>query len=50
MLFEVAMIEMPTKEDAEKGKLERLVMAPTAIIARDTQTAAAKAMREAKIE
>lgn len=43
-LFEVAIIERPTKKDAEDGKVERLVMGPRAVIASDSQSAAIAAV------
>lgn len=38
-LFEVAILETPTKKEAEEGGVEKLVFGPTAVIARDTQSA-----------
>ena len=38
-LFEVAIIEKPTKKDAEDGAIEKLVFGPKAIIARDPNSA-----------
>jgi len=38
-LFEVAIIETPTKKEAEEGKTERLVFGPKAVIANDPQSA-----------
>lgn len=43
-LFEVAIIEKPTKNEAEDGKGERLVLAPKAVIASDSQSAAIAAV------
>lgn len=43
-LFEVAIIETPTKKDAEEGKCERLVLGPKAVIASDSQSAAIAAV------
>jgi hypothetical protein len=43
-LFEVAIIEEPTKKEAEEGKTERLVFGPKAVIAADAQTAAISAV------
>lgn len=40
MLFEVAIVEKPTKKDAEDGKCERLVFGPKAVIAKDAMSAA----------
>lgn len=42
MLFQVAILELPTKEDAEAGKLEKLVLVPTCVVAnKDDWTSAA---------
>lgn len=51
-LFEVAILEIPTKKDKEEGKSERLVMAPKAVIASDTQSAAIAAVldQDTKLE
>jgi hypothetical protein len=50
-LFEVAIIEKPTKNEAENGKGERLVLAPRAVIASDSQSAAIAAVLDGeKIE
>jgi len=38
-LFEVAILEKPTKNEAEDGKSERLAFGPKAVIARDAQSA-----------
>jgi hypothetical protein len=45
-LFEVAIIEKPTKKDLEDGKTERLVFGPKAVIARDMQSAAINAVMD----
>jgi hypothetical protein len=47
-LFEVAIIERPTKKDAEDGKTERLAFGPTAVVAADSQSAAIAAVLDAK--
>lgn len=39
MLYEVAILETPTKKEAEEGKTERLVFGPKAVIANDPQSA-----------
>lgn len=39
MLFEVAIIEKPTKSEIEQGKSERIVLAPTAVCAKDRDAA-----------
>lgn len=50
-LFEVAILEKPTKKDAEDGKGERLAFGPKAIVARDSQSAAiAAVLSEDKID
>ncbi len=43
-LFEVAIIEKPTKKEAEDGAVERLVFGPKAVIARDSQGAVVAAI------
>lgn len=45
-LFEVAILEKPTKKQAEEGASERLVFGPTAVVARDSQGAAIAAVLE----
>lgn len=49
-LFEVAIIEIPTKTEVEAGKSERLVVAPTAVCAKDAQTAAIRVSMDTKME
>ena len=39
-LFEVAILERPTKTESEEGKGERLVFGPKAVVANDPQSAA----------
>lgn len=39
-LFEVVVLEKPTKKAAEEGGIERLVFGPKAVVARDAQSAA----------
>ncbi len=48
MLFEVALVEQPTPKDVESGAQEKLVMAPTAIIAKDNQSAGVAAVMQNK--
>ena len=43
-LFEVAILERPTKTDSENGKTERLVFGPKAVVAADSQSAAIAAV------
>ena len=52
MLFEVAILEKPTKKEIEEeGKTERLVFGPKAVIANDSQSAAIAAVLDnGKIE
>lgn len=38
-LFEVAIIEKPTKKETEEGTQERLVFGPRAVVAKDSQGA-----------
>lgn len=48
-LFEIAIIEKPTKKEAEEGGVEKLIFGPKAIIGRDGQSAAiAAVMSEGK--
>lgn len=48
-LFEVAILEMPTTTQVEgEGKLERLAFGPTAIIAKDEESAGAAVILEHK--
>lgn len=44
MLFEVAILETPTKKELEEGKTERLVFGPRAVVANDGQSAAIAAV------
>lgn len=46
-LFEVAILEKPTKNEAEDGKSERLVFGPEAVVARDAQSAGIAAVLDA---
>ena len=39
-LFEVAILEKPTKKQKEDGELEKLVFGPIHMIAKDSQSAA----------
>ena len=43
-LFEVAILERPTKKEADEGAGERLVFGPKAIVANDAQSAAIAAV------
>ena len=44
MLYLVALVQKPTKKEEEEGKLEELILAPTAVIARDDKSAAVQAV------
>lgn len=43
-LFEVAILEKPTKKESEEGAGEKLVFGPKAVVARDQQAAAIAAV------
>jgi len=43
-LFEVAILEQPTKNEREDGKSERLALGPIAVVAKDEQSAAIAAV------
>ena len=43
-LFEVAILEIPTKKDAEEGVSEKLVFGPKAVVSPDQQSAAIAAV------
>lgn len=47
-LFDVAILEKPTKKEAEQGKCERLVFGPTSVVASDEQSAAISAVMDNK--
>lgn len=47
-LFEVAILERPTKKEAEDGVSEKLILKPTAVLATDEQTAAVNAVLDNK--
>lgn len=38
-LFEVAILEVPTKKETEDGSEERIILFPTPLIAKDRETA-----------
>ncbi len=51
MLYEVAILEKPTKKEAEDGKQDRLVFGPKAVVANDPQSAAISAvLGDGKVE
>lgn len=43
-LYEVAILERPTKKEQEDGKPDRLIVPPVAVIANDPQAAAIAAV------
>ncbi len=45
-LYEVAIIERPTRKEAEDGTPEKLILKPTAVIAKDEQAAAISAVMD----
>lgn len=47
-LFEVAILEQPTKKQREAGTNEKLVFGPQAVVARDEQSAAISAVLDVK--
>ena len=49
-LFEVAILEKPTKKEQEEGKSERLVLGPVSVIANDPQSAAISAVMDKNVE
>jgi len=48
-LFEVAILENPTKKAAEEGANQKLVFGPKAVVARDQQAAAINAVLGAEL-
>jgi len=49
-LYEVAILEKPTKNAADNGESERLVLGPQTVIARDEHSAAVVAARSVKVD
>ena len=50
MLYEVALIQQPTKKEIEEGEMEKLILKPTPVIARDEQSAGVSAVMAHKDE
>lgn len=48
-LFEVAIIQMPTKKEIEEGGQEKLLMKPTPVIASDIQGAGIAAVLDGEL-
>ena len=49
-LFEVAIIQTPTIEEREKGGGEKLILAPTSVVAKNREAAVMKASNKVKEE
>lgn len=49
-LFEVAIIQTPTKKEAEEGVPEKLVFGPKPVVARDNQSAAIAAVMDGGVD
>lgn len=47
-LYTVAIIKRATKKEAENGKLETLILAPTTVVARDDKSASLQALLDNK--
>ena len=45
-LFEVAILERPTKKELEEGAYEKIIMKPTSVVAVDEQSAAISAVMD----
>lgn len=45
MLYEVAIVQLPTPNEVKEGKSEELVLAPTPVIAKDEKGAVAAAVQ-----
>ena len=45
-LFEVAILERPTKKELEEGACEKIIMKPTSVVAVDEQSAAISAVMD----
>lgn len=48
-LFEVAILEKPTKKKAEEGETERLVFGPKPVVAKDQQSAVISAVMDGEL-
>lgn len=48
MLYEVALIEKPTPKQIEEGQVEKLVLPPTAVVAKDDKSAGVQAVMSNK--
>jgi hypothetical protein len=43
-VFEVILIQNPTKAESENGQIEKLIFGPTAVVARDDKSAGVQAV------
>ena len=48
-LYEVAILQRPTKKEAEEGASEKLVFGPKCVVARDDQSAAIEAVMDGEV-
>lgn len=48
-LFEVAILQKPTKKEAEDGMSEKIIFGPKPVIARDDQSAGFSALRDEEV-
>jgi hypothetical protein len=48
MLYEVALVQQPTKKEGEEGGQEKLILPPTPVIAKDEQSAGVTAVMKNK--
>lgn len=48
-LFEIAILQKPTKKEAEEGATEKLIFGPKSVIARDEQAAGFAALMGAEV-
>ena len=49
-LYEVAALEKPTREQADKGAVEKIVLSPLSVVAVNEGAAGVLAMQEIKLE
>jgi hypothetical protein len=48
-LFEIAILQKPTKKEAEEGATEKLIFGPKSVIARDEQAAGFAALMGSEV-
>ena len=49
-VFEVCIVEKPTEKEKDEGGTERMILSPTAVLAKDAQAAAIGAVMDRKLE